>query len=205
MSPGYTKGSRTGLVAYDNESINVDCNISCVGVTAVAAASFGTSKAVSGVITTDNIITGRTGTLVQRGVTEYVQCLTFPSVIAQGGNVNLAVSIPYTLKGTTNAAGNTGGQQLILYAVEFPTGGSGTGVEGLVLRVNGNFSTVLDNTGFMNFRQIVETNTTGADVSNTFSVYLHNLVAAGLGNYSIAPGSIVKFKYKIVEYSIPTY
>ena len=205
VGPGYLTENRIGLIAYDNQLINVDCNISCVSVIAAAAASFGTSKAVSGVITTDNIITGRTGTLVQRGVTEYVQCLTFPSVIAQGGNLNLAVNIPYTLAGSTDSLGNTSGQQLILYAVEFPTGGSGTGVEGLVLRVNGNFSTVLDNTGFMNFRQIVETNTTGANSSNTFSVYLHNLTSAGLGNYSIAPGSIVKFKYKIVEYSIQAY
>jgi hypothetical protein len=205
VGSGYLTANRIGLIAYDNQLINVDCNISCVGVTAAAAASFGTSKAVSGVITTDNIVTGRTGTLVQRGVTEYVQCLTFPSVIAQGGNLNLAVNIPYTLAGSTDSLGNTSGQQLILYAVEFPTGGSGTGVEGLVLRVNGNFSTVLDNTGFMNFRQIVDTNTSGANSSNTFSVYLHNLVGAGLGNYNIAPGSIVKFKYKIIENTIQTY
>ena len=205
MSPGYTKGSRTGLIAYDNESINVDCNITCVGVVAIAAASFGTSKAVSGVITTDNIITGRTGTLVQRGVTEYVQCLTFPSVIAQGGNVNLAVSIPYFLNGSTDSAGNKAGQQLIVYEVEFPTGGTGVGVQGLVFRLDSNFSTVLDSTGLMNFRQIIATNTSGGNQSGTFNVYLHNLVAAGLGNFTIKPGSIVKFKYKIVEHSIQTY
>jgi hypothetical protein len=205
MSPGYTKGGRTGLIAYDNQSINVDCNITCVGVVAIAAASFGTSKAVSGVITTDNIITGRTGTLVQRGVTEYVQCLTFPSVIAQGGNVNLAVSIPYFLNGSTDSAGNKAGQQLIVYEVEFPTGGTGVGVQGLVFRLDSNFSTVLDSTGLMNFRQIIATNTSGGNQSGTFNVYLHNLVAAGLGNFTIKPGSIVKFKYKIVEHSIQTY
>jgi len=201
MGSGYTKGNRTGLIAYDNESINVDCSITCVGVQSAAAANFYNSKSVSGVVTSDDIVLGRSETLVQRGVIEYVQCLTFPSIIAQGGNVNLAVNVPYYL----NSASATSGQSLVLYGVEFPTGGSGTGVEGLVLRINSDFSTVLDNTGNMEFRKVIETNTSGSGVSNTFDVYLHNLASAGLGNYNIASGSIIKFKYKIVEYSIDTY
>ena len=209
MFSGYLSGSRTGLIAYDNESINVDCNITCVGVVAVAAANFSNSKSVSGVITSDDIVIGRTETLVQRGVTEYVQCLTFPSVIGQGGNVNLAIDIPYYL----NSASTASGQSLVLYEVEYPTGGSGTGVEGLVFRVNSNpggvatadFSTVFNNTGKMNFRKVLDTNTSGSGVGRTFSIYLHNLVSAGLGNFNIAPGNIIKFKYKIVEYAIDTY
>lgn len=196
MNAGWQVGGRTGLIMYDNELVNVNCSIACVGVQPSYAANFSTSKAVTGTIVSDDLIIGRTDQLVQRGVEEKVHCLTFPSVIAQGGNVNLSVSIPYVLQP---------GQQLVVYEVEFPTGGSGTGVEGLVFRVDSYFGIVFDNTGLMNFRQVIATNTTSSQTTGTFSTYLHNLTSAGLGNFNIAPGSIVKFKYKIVEYSIDPY
>lgn len=196
MNAGYLTAGRTGLIMYDNELANVNCSISCVGVQPSYAANFSTSKAVTGTIVSDDLIIGRTDQLVQRGVEEKVHCLTFPSVISQGGNVNLSVSIPYVLQP---------GQQLVVYEVEFPTGGSGTGVEGLVFRVDSYFGIVFDNTGLMNFRQVIATNTTSSQTTGTFSTYLHNLPSAGLGNFNIAPGSIVKFKYKIVEYSIDPY
>ena len=286
MSPGYTKGSRTGLVAYDNQSINVDCNITCVGVNAAAAANFQNSKSVSGVITSDDIVIGRTETLVQRGVTEYVQCLTFPSVVGASGNVNLAVNIPYFLNGNINSVGALSGQSLVVYEIEFPTGGSTTGVEGLTFRVNGptqtfnnyivaappssptvfaytftansdssiavykngtlltlttdytvsgagspggnitltspaavgdyiwagprndeigDFSTVLDSSGRMEFRKQIDYNITGGNISDTFSLYLFNNPSSGLGSFTIAPGSIIKVKYKVCEYAIATY
>jgi len=196
MNAGYLTAGRTGLIMYDNELANVNCSISCVGVQPSYAANFSTSKAVTGTIVSDDLIIGRTDQLVQRGVEEKVHCLTFPSVIAQGGNVNLSVSIPYVLQP---------GQQLVVYEVEFPTGGSGTGVEGLVFRVDAYFGIVFNNTGLMNFRQVIATNTTSSQTTGTFSTYLHNLPSAGLGNFTIAPGNIVKFKYKIVEYSIDAY
>ena len=286
MYSGYTKGNRTGLVAYDNQSINVDCNITCVGVNAAAAANFQNSKSVSGVITSDDIVIGRTETLVQRGVTEYVQCLTFPSVIGASGNVNLAVNIPYFLNGNINSVGALSGQSLVVYEIEFPTGGSTTGVEGLTFRVNGptqtfnnyivaappssptvfaytftansdssiavykngtlltlttdytvsgagspggnitltspaavgdyiwagprndeigDFSTVLDSSGRMEFRKQIDYNITGGNISDTFSLYLFNNPSSGLGSFTIAPGSIIKVKYKVCEYAIATY
>jgi hypothetical protein len=214
ISPGWQVGGRTGLIMYDNQLANVNCAISCVGVLPSYAANFSTSKAVTGTITTDDIIIGRTDNLVQRGVIEYVQCLSGSNIVAQGGNVNLALSIPYTLVSTTDSVGNKSGQQVILYAVEFPTGGSGTGVEGLVLRFNytdasGNpaadFTTVLNNTGLMEFRKQVALNVTGSNVNGTFSVFLHNLTSAGLGNFTIPAGSIIKFRYKICEYAIQDY
>ena len=205
MNPGWQVGGRTGLVMYDNQLVNVNCSISCVGVTPSYAANFFTSKAVTGTIATDDIIIGRTDNLVQRGVIEYVQCLSGANIVSQNGNVNLALSIPYTLLSSTDSAGNKSGQQLILYAVEFPTGGSGTGVEGLVLRVNSDFSTVLNNTGLMEFRKQVALNVTGSNVNGTFSVFLHNLTSRGLGNFTIPAGSIIKFRYKICEYAIQVY
>ena len=283
MYSGYTKGSRTGLVAYDNQLINVDCNITAVGVNPAAAANFQNSKAVSGVITSDDIVLGRTETLVQRGVTEYVQCLTFPSVVGASGNVNLAVNIPYFLDGSINSQGDVSGQSLVIYDIEYPTGGTGTGVEGLTFRINGptqtfnsytatasqtvfaytftansassvvvykngtlltltadytvsgtgsaggnitltsgaaagdyiwagprndeigDFTTVLDNSGRMEFRKQIDYNITGGDITDTFSLYLYNNPSSGLGNFTIAPGSIIKVKYKVCEYAIATY
>jgi len=283
MNPGYQVGGRTGLVCYDNQLVNVNCSISCVSTLPSYAANFSTSKAVTGTIVSDDIIIGRTDNLVQRGVEEKVFNLTVPSVIGSGGNVNLEVNIPYSLSGSRDSAGNISGQSLIVYGVEFPTGGTGAGVQGLTFRVNGptqtfnsytatanqtvfaytftansassvvvykngtlltltadytvsgtgsaggnitlasgatagdyiwagprndevgDFTTVLDSTGNMEFRKQVDYNITGGNITDTFSLYLHNNPASSLGNFTIAPGSIIKVKYKICEYTLAPY
>ena len=69
----------------------------------------------------------------------------------------------------------------------------------------GDFSTVLDSSGRMEFRKQIDYNITGGNISDTFSLYLFNNPSSGLGSFTIAPGSIIKVKYKVCEYAIATY
>lgn len=183
---GWGVGGYTGLIADTNININLDASISGFGGNPAAAANLTNNYFVGGNVTSDDIILGQTTYISQVGVqtnTTNVTAQTLPN----NGGANLGQNLSYTLQP---------GQSLVIYNIVYPTA-----LSGLILRYNGNFSTVLNSSGNMNVRKVVETNSTSSPITNTFNTYLWNTTGASV---TIA-ASTVTFLYKVVQTTLPTY
>lgn len=191
---GWTQGGGVGIKASGNDLMNLNMSISGVGENSWAAAEIESNIHYGGTIITDDIIRGEKDNIVEYGdnLVEYTNGSSL--VIGNGGNEDIELNIPYTLKQ---------GQRVVIYEIDFTPGGDNVGMSGLVFRVDSDFTTILDGTGFMELRKYPDTNPyPNPDKSGIFDVRLYN----GTGStFTVPANSKIDFKWKVVTYTKPEF
>lgn len=183
---GWGVGGYTGLIADSNININLDASISGFNGSPLAAANLTNNYFVGGNVTSDDIIYGQTTYISQVGV-ETSATTVAGQTLPNNGGANLGQNLPYTL---------LPGQSLVIYNIVYPVA-----LDGLTFRFNSDFTTTLDNSGDLNIRKVVQANTTGSPISNTFDTYLWNLT----GSSVTISSSDITFLYKVVQTTLPEY
>jgi hypothetical protein len=187
--PGYTQGSKTGVIFEDNDVLTVDASISTSGVVPYAASRFiGRNQFKGGKIISDHVIRGDKINIEEIGEVLISKSVTgSPVVVGTAGNFNLKLNESINV---------VDGQRAYIYKVTYTIGGDGVGMEGLVFRINDDFSTTLDSSGSMELIKYIQNDSItlqggSSNLQITSASNASPIVITTSGNHGLQTGDTV--------------